>query len=983
MLAKCPHCGHSNEVTPQEHPSVIRCPGCSRALKVPAKKPAPATAAPKAGAAAADLSDSPATTQDPDPDPVSVLENLAEPRDSKTARRSGTRTSRRRRRKSNLPLLLAVGSGLALVAIGGSAWVLYQRGDRRQSDVESTPQETQDVRYHLLPVRVRQVRAGQSVTFPLRPSPKPQPGVTLRFELIEGPEGATVDAESGQLNWNVPADAKGGPQVVKAAVRWGDAPGDSSTIKITLTVISSATPVAARDKPKPKSVEEWPELAEKLKATGASVSRLAAPSEELARLLGGELLRVSIAGAEVWAVWFDDQEQLEKTLEGFEYGDIPLPESKFPENWAGPVRLFQRGQWLLLHANLSPELHETLRRACEGPLGYQAAGKGASGLAKLPGMEAPAGSAAADSENGEAASGTASSEAPSSESWTKILALYDEGGKLFQPRAYETLRTYLSEQFAAEHADLIEQEWGPESGEFRAFLKGHPAIRDEFFLALDPQYDKLARALGLFKEIYEKFPDPFEDYANLAIATAVVWDAPPAVQTHLGPKRQAGATDGQPPATALGSFQFYLETAQVMQGRIRYLPWEMLVHVVSHETSIPERQWALQNYLARRVMIGKCYHDVPYDNAQYRLGSEHAKLKGQPYTLPMIRQVGGVCAHQADYSSRVARSIGVPGAYVTGMGRYGELHAWVMWVELKRVTASGIVFSLESHGRYRGDMYYVGKLRNPQTAKGMTDRELELYLHTVGTSPLGRRQAAMLMAVYPKLQQDKSLDAGQRLAYLRKTLDLSPTYDVTWRELAAMAGEEEIHQSKKFKSQMRSVVDTLFRVFSHFPDFTWEVFGNLVEIEEDIEKQNGLYVQLIGLYEQAKRPDLGFRARLVAAERLVEQGHAATAANLLAQGIQQFPDEGRFVPKVLDELEKLCQSIEDGEQVLIPFYASFLPKIPQKRSGDPSKYCMNMYKRAIAKFQAAGRADLAGRYQIELTKLQAIANQKKLRAQQQ
>ena len=54
------------------------------------------------------------------------------------------------------------------------------------------------------------------------------------------------------------------------------------------------------------------------------------------------------------------------------------------------------------------------------------------------------------------------------------------------------------------------------------------------------------------------------------------------------------------------------------------------------------------------------------------------------------------------------------------------MHAWVEWVVLKSVGPQKIVFSLESHGRYRGDKYYVGQLNHPQTAAASTDRQMEL-----------------------------------------------------------------------------------------------------------------------------------------------------------------------------------------------------------------------------------------------------------------
>ncbi len=1008
MMAKCPHCGHPNDVVPREKPHTIQCPGCGRALRVPARKTAPAGASPRSSAPVGttpehteqsreqprveptrpetDRSSVP-VEQDGTPDNGPSGEEVMPPLVTEPVRRS-TRSSRRsRRRSSDSSRILIVGSCAALLGIGLVAWLLYEQRKGAAKDVPNEAalaEQQSERRYRLLPVRNQRKAAGELLELKLRPAPTPQSEQAVHFELVHGPEGSEVDREQGIFRWSIPADAPGDSHVVKVAVCWGSDPQDRSTLRFIVTVVpgrETARTQPRASEPSPAD-QDWPALAKKLQAAGLTVARLSPPKEELKNLLGGQLRRVMVGGSEVWAIWFADEQALQEKLDGLEFGDVALPEDEFPDGWAGRLQLFQSDHWLVMHASLSPKTLEGVRAALGPPLPYQAKqGSGGTPLANLPGMKAEAarpGKPEADSDR--ESSNEENAETPAEEAWSEIRELFHEKDRLFQPRAYKTLRSYLASQFAREHQDAIQQAWGSEGDSFRAFLDEHPEIRDEFFVAVDVDHDRIDQALALLKQLYDEFPEAFEEYANLAIAVAVTWDQPRSMQSYRWLMKHVKATEGGPPVTAVESFRYYVEAEPVMQGRIRFLPWEMLVHVVNHETPLAERQWALQNYLARRVKIGKCYHDVPYDQGYYRVGSEVAKLNGKPYTLPSIRQFGGICANQADFASRVARSIGVPAAYVSGQGRFGEAHAWVMWVELQRVTAQGIQFSLESHGRYRTDMYYVGNLKNPQTGLPMTDRQLELYLHSVGISPLGRRQASMLMRVFPRIRREESLDFSQRLAYLRRTLDRSPYLDATWRELASMAGEEEARANKKNRLQMRAVMDTLFRTFAPFPDFTWEVFGDLVQIEEDQEKQNALYVQLVGLYERAKRPDLAFRARLAAAGRLEEQGHATAAANLLADGIQRFPDEGRFVPKVLDELERLCQTIENGDQVLIPFYASFLPRIPQKRGSDASKYCMQMYERAIGKFQAAGRADLANRYQLELTKLRAIEAEKKLRA---
>ena len=995
MLAKCPHCGHPNEVQPRSESYTLQCPGCQRALRVPARRtpqsvpkagavtePDPKVVHPETGRSIVvdgareirELRERPAATGGEAEDlPTVVTEDSS----GHTSRRS----PRRRRRKSQLPTVLVVGSVLALaVVVPVGWWLVQQRTTGTEAPDGDSVSDVSSARYRLLRVRSRRVVAGSRVEIPLVVLPKPNGG-RLHYEQVSGPTGAAVDGEKGVWIWNVPADMAATTQKVEVAVRWGELPGERSMTRFSVTVVARRR-AGSRDADRVASPADqaWSQVSRQLASRKLRVRLLAEPSEELRSWLGGELRRVSIEGGEVWAVWFEASQDLERKLEGFEFGEIAMPESAFPDDWAGKVQLFRSENWLWVYAGLNEATLDGLKEAFGRPLAYRPAGDSATS-AGLPGMHGKGGGG--PKEELEDGAGEASRDDQRSSEWKSVVELYENKQKLFRPEAYPALRAYLASEFEEAYAAQIDAAWGgsdESSRAFRAFLKEHADIREELLIAIDPDHDRVEEVLALFRRLHETFPDRLADYASLAIATAVTWDQPNVLWSYRGLRKHAGALEGEPPADAVASFGFYVEAEPVMQGRVRFLPWEMLVHVVNHETPLVERQWALQNYLPKRVGIGKCYHDVPYDHGYYRIGPDAAKLKGQPYTLPVIRQIGGICGNQADFASRVARILGVPAASVSGVGRYGEGHAWVMWVELRRVTPAGIQFSLESYGRYRGDMYYVGHLKNPQTGQSMTDRQLEVYLHSVGISPRGRRQAAMSMRVYPRMREELSLNVDARLEYLAKVLDLSPFYDGAWRELASMVGEKEVQVSKKHRQRMRAVVDTLFRTFVPFPDFTWEVFADLVAIEEDAAKQNALYGQLIRMYEQAKRPDLAFRARMSLAKRLEEQDNAVAAANLLADGIQRHPDEGRFVPKVLDEVERLCRTIENGDQVLIPFLASFLPKIPQNRGRDPSKYCMQMYERAIASFQEAGRADLAARYQAELTKLKAAQVQQKLRS---
>ncbi len=550
----------------------------------------------------------------------------------------------------------------------------------------------------------------------------------------------------------------------------------------------------------------------------------------------------------------------------------------------------------------------------------------------------------------------------------KLGELYDNRS-LFSVKEHATLRQMFADRFERSYAAEIKSAWGTEDEAFRDWLDQNRVLKEELFLAIDPHTDDVVRSLELFKTLKETFPEHVAAYGNLAIATAVTWDKPRSIYDYGQHQRRAKAEMPDGLTDAIANFDYFLKTEEFMQGRGQWLPWEFLAHVVNHQTPLAERAWALQNYLPSRVMFGKCYHDVPYDNLMLETGSEQARMNGQPYTLANLRTFGGVCALQADFASRVGQSLGVPAAYVGGESTFGGSHAWVMWVELKTVTPKSIVFSLESYGRYRGDKYYVGTLRDPKSGQTITDRQLELRLHTVGIDPVAKRHADLVMAAFPALKDDRDFGINDQFGYMSRTIELCPGNEQAWVSLSQMASNEEVKD--KHRKQMTAILNQLFTTFANFPDFTWTIFDDLIQYEDQRKERIKLYERLTLLYQAAQRPDLACEARLRLTDLLVEDERELEAIEGLAATIYAFVDEGRYVPKMLDRIELICRNVEGATPNLLRFYNAFLPRIPQMRGDRPSPYCMDMFQRAIALFKQHGEPAAAQMYEAQLAEIRA------------
>jgi hypothetical protein len=125
------------------------------------------------------------------------------------------------------------------------------------------------------------------------------------------------------------------------------------------------------------------------------------------------------------------------------------------------------------------------------------------------------------------------------------------------------------------------------------------------------------------------------------------------------------------------------------------------------------------------------------------------------------------------------------------------------------------------------------------------------------------------------------------------------------------------------------------------------------------------------MYEAAGRPDLACTARLKYTDYLEQQDLLKPAMSGLAFTIQKFPQEGRYVPPMLDRLEQIAQRVDGADQQLLAFYKLFLPKIQRKRGKAPSKYCMQMYRRGIERFEQSGDLRTAALLKSELAKLES------------
>ena len=528
--------------------------------------------------------------------------------------------------------------------------------------------------------------------------------------------------------------------------------------------------------------------------------------------------------------------------------------------------------------------------------------------------------------------------------------------------------------FEATYADQIALAFNEEAKVINAFLAANHDIKEMLYAAIDPETDNVIHALEVFRDLYKYSPEKVKAYPNVAVAVAVVWDDPKGVYDYSGHQRR---TKSEMPASVettdhVKNFEMLARIDGPLKQAVQFFPWEFLVHVVNHRTPTDERDWALKNYTAKRSGVGKIYFDVEYDQGMLRTKSEVCKLNDKPYTLPSLKKHGGVCAMQADFAARVAKSLVVPAEYVWGESNSGGLHAWVMWVEVKSVTKDKIDFALMSEGRYLGDQFYVGTVADPHTGRDTTDRDMERRLTFLGFAPQAARQADLLMRAFPIVRDRKKLTPAQQVAYFKKVHELFPSDEKAWLELAKLYKAGQATD----EAQTTPMADKALTTFARFPDFSWRVLDDLLTPVTDKAKRTRLFEKYVASYESLARPDLACEARIALADYQADAKEFKKAADGIAVTCLKFPDEGRYVPKMMEKLQDICKEYKgtpsgNGTKLLGEFYLKFLPLIPKRRGDDVSKYCVSMYEQGIAFLEANDKAAAAASLKQQLSALKA------------
>lgn len=436
-----------------------------------------------------------------------------------------------------------------------------------------------------------------------------------------------------------------------------------------------------------------------------------------------------------------------------------------------------------------------------------------------------------------------------------------------------------------------------------AYLRSNPALAVELGLLFAQGRDRPAVATVL-AELISSAGTTVGKFPALAAAVCVVYDVPhTARSSSMEPERPVRIQ----PADV---FEYFVANKAALAYPPESLPPQLLVYLVETTAEPSELQWALARHGGDRN-VGKRYNDLVYDTGWLK-HNKPKKIESLPYTLPNLKQVGGVCEEQAYYAAHVARAIGVPGVVIGG--RDAEMsHVWVGFLQRLPDT---LAWNMDE-GRYKEYEKLRGRIQDPQLRQEISDDELSLTARLAAV-PTQTRQTASAMLVASRALRGKAAppEGGigreeprtDALTLVEAAHERTPDLPAVWREVARVSGSMSAAQRQAWFARTSAVAKR------RLPTFAYESLAGMIDSIESPKEKIAAWEWAFKEYRG--RADLAGDAKLKQAKAMLHAEDPAGAYDAVMMVIRTFPNDGTVIVDATREAERLLT--KTGKQAAIP-----------------------------------------------------------------
>lgn len=393
--------------------------------------------------------------------------------------------------------------------------------------------------------------------------------------------------------------------------------------------------------------------------------------------------------------------------------------------------------------------------------------------------------------------------------------------------------------------------------------------------------DRLKECFGIVDQLAKHNPEDRDDYFELILAMAVVWDAPLRSPMH----GQMG-DEVLPYAPQLEErYDYFRELYQTDEAKVAYddLSVYDLIFVVDTPVPLAELKWAREHVDGSIGTWGRKFQEIEYDDI--RVDREQFSWPYGLYTLASIEKFGGICVDQAYYCVMTARAYGIPAIYFSAVGAQGG-HAWFSYLRAERRWELDI-------GRYESGNYTTGESISPQTRRAMTDHDVE-YACERSIRSADQQKAAYYVALAEVVREK---DPAVALACTREARKLFG------RNLRAWELELDILAEQKACDDLLALFDAQKDVYRKYPDILVDTATEIIRVlasEGRDEDMVSLQKSLAGVVDD-DRDDIGRTLELVRINQIYSSGEYEKARREFEQLLDDQQQEAAKVPPLLSQ----------------------------------------------------------------------------------
>ena len=411
-------------------------------------------------------------------------------------------------------------------------------------------------------------------------------------------------------------------------------------------------------------------------------------------------------------------------------------------------------------------------------------------------------------------------------------------------------------------------------------------------------HDKVPEVFNLLEKMFQT-KNELDEYFDLALALAVVWDQPRSrihaqIGTYNAPIYYNKIVD---------RYNFYKTLYDKNKAKLRYrfLDFQDLIYVVDTPIPLSELEWTKKNVKGTISNWGKQYSTIKYD---------HKRLKEEVYTWPEsqgiytlknIAKHGGICVDQAYYCIMTARAFGIPALYFSGDGKRGG-HAWASYMKRKDSWTLDV-------GRYSSDKYNVGFTTNPQTNNKMTDHQVSILYNKL-FSKRGYIKGKKYLS-YAKVLAKEEL-TERSLAFSKSATKMAPLNEQCWDFYI------DLIKNKNDDTLLLEALDKKIKIFKKYPD----IYVNSQVQKCDLLKKLGrtkeaekiMKVTQRLIKRDKNRDDLERNVVIKQVDELMEVEKFKEARKLMERLIRKHKNEGAKLLSVIDKYLKITSSTEQTKQ---------------------------------------------------------------------